>query len=72
MILNHKEAIEFLVQNADDIGLNRYTIQNLHALLSDNLLGDPSASGRLRTFGVGITGSVYTPLDIPQQLGRSL
>ncbi len=69
MILNHKEAIEFLVQNADDsIGFNRYTIQSLHALLSNNLLGDPGASGRLRSFGVGITGSVFTPLGTPQQI----
>lgn len=69
MILNHKEAIEFLVQDADDaIGFNRYTIQSLHALLSNNLLGDPGASGRLRSFGVGITGSVYTPLATPQQI----
>jgi hypothetical protein len=27
MILNHKDAIEFLVGNADEIGFNRYTIQ---------------------------------------------
>jgi len=29
MIMNHKEAIEFLVNAADEIGFNRYTIQNL-------------------------------------------
>jgi Fic family protein len=68
MILNHKEAIEFLVESADEIGLNRYTITNLHALLSNNLLPDPGASGRLRTFAVGIARSVYTPLAIPQQI----
>ena len=68
MILNHKEAIEFIVQAADEIGFNRYTILNLHALLSNNLLPDPAASGRLRTFAVGITKSVYTPLAVPQQI----
>jgi fido (protein-threonine AMPylation protein) len=68
MILNHKEAIEFLVESADEIGFNRYTITNLHALLSNNLLPDPGASGRLRTFAVGIAKSVYTPLAIPQQI----
>ena len=66
MILNHKDAIEFLVQNSSEIGINRYTILNLHALLSNNLLADPAASGRLRTFGVGITQSAYTPLAVPQ------
>ncbi|MGS2738935.1 Fic family protein [Sinomicrobium sp. M5D2P17] len=66
MILNHKDAIEFLVDTAEEIGFNRYTILNLHALLSNNLLPNPAASGRLREFGVGITNSVFTPLGIPQ------
>ncbi|MBT2620630.1 Fic family protein [Chryseobacterium sp. ISL-6] len=70
MILNHKDAIEFLVDMSDEIGFNRYTILNLHALLSNNLLPDPSASGRLRTFGVGITNSVFTPLGIPQLISE--
>jgi Fic family protein len=68
MILNHKDAIEFLVDSAGEVGFNRYTIMNLHALLSNNLLPDPGASGRLRTFAVGIGKSVYTPLAIPQQI----
>lgn len=66
MILNHKEAINFIVNGSNEIGFNRFTITNLHALLSDNLLPNPAASGRLRTFGVGITNSVFTPLAIPQ------
>jgi hypothetical protein len=41
MILNHKDAIEFLVDESDEIGFNRYTILNLHALLSNNLLPNP-------------------------------
>ena len=48
MILNHKDAIEFLVSAADEVGFNRYTILNLHALLANNLLADPTAAGRLR------------------------
>jgi len=68
MILNHKEAIEFLVQGGEEIDFNVYTITNLHALLADNLLPDSAAAGRLRTFGVGITRSVFTPLTIPQLL----
>lgn len=66
MILNHKEAIEFIVEAGDEIGFNTYTIQNLHSLLSDGLLPDAAAAGRLRTFGVGITDSIFTPLEIPQ------
>ncbi len=66
MILNHKDAIEFIIENAEDIGFNRYSILNLHALLSNNLLPDPGASGRLRNFSVGIHKSVFIPLAIPQ------
>lgn len=62
MILNHKQAIEFLVESADEVGFNRYSILNLHALLSDNLLPSPEACGMLRQIAVGIGGSVYTPL----------
>jgi len=66
MILNHKDAIEFLVSTADDIGFNRYTILNLHALLANNLLADPTAPGRLRNTAVGIGESVYHPPEVPQ------
>ena len=66
MILNHKEAIELLVDEATEIGFNRYTILNLHALLSNNLLDDPQACGRLRSRTVSITGTVFHPLDVPQ------
>lgn len=66
MILNHKEAIEFLVEGGNEIGFNRYTLLNLHALLSNNLLPDPAAPGRLRTYAVGIQRSAYTPTAIPQ------
>jgi len=66
MVLNHKAAIEFLVDAADEMGFDRRTILNLHALLSDNLLGDPKASGRLRAIPVSIGKSVYEPLAVPQ------
>ncbi|MDF1812494.1 MAG: Fic family protein [Verrucomicrobiales bacterium] len=68
MILNHKGAIEMLAEQAEEIGFNRYTICNLHALLSDNLLADPGACGRLRDREVGIGGSVFHPLAVPQQI----
>lgn len=66
MILNHKDAIEFLVGGAEDIGFNRYTLLNLHALLANNLLADPTAVGRLRYIAVGIERSVFHPLETPQ------
>jgi hypothetical protein len=66
MILNHKDAIEFLVGAADEIGFNRHTILNLHALLANNLLADPDATGRLRRIAVGIERSALHPLEGPQ------
>lgn len=66
MILNHKAAIEFLVDNAEEIGFNRYSVLNLHALLANNLLRDPLAAGRLRHIAVGISGTVYLPTAVPQ------
>jgi len=68
MILNHKEAIEFLIASASDIGFNRYTLLNLHAMLSDNLLADPMASGRLRSIAVGIGQTVFHPLEGAQRI----
>ncbi len=66
MILNHKDAIEFLVGDAAEVGFNRYTLLNLHGMLANNLLADPDAPGRLRRIVVGITGSVFHPLEVPQ------
>jgi hypothetical protein len=71
MILNHKDAIEFLVGAAEEIGFNRYTILNLHAILANNLLADPTAAGRLRYIAVGIEGSVFHPLEVPQLIEES-
>ena len=68
MILNHKRAIEYLVVGADERGYDIHTFQNLHALLSENLLVDPGASGKLRARTVDISGTVFRPLAIPQQI----
>jgi DNA-binding transcriptional ArsR family regulator len=70
MILNHKDAIGFLVGAADEIGFNRYTILNLHAILANNLLADQVAAGRLRHIGVGIEKSVFHPLEVPQLISE--
>ena len=63
---NHKDAIEFLVGSAEEIGINRHTILNLHALLANNLLADPQATGRLLRIAVGIEKSAFHPLEVPQ------
>lgn len=66
MILNHKAAIELLVDSAAEMAVDRFTLLNLHAVLADNLLPDPLQAGRMRAFPVGIGGSVYLPTAIPQ------
>ena len=65
MILNHKAAIDLLVEQAEYVGFDRHTVLSLHALLADNLL-DPRACGRLRSIPVTIGGTPYHPLEIPQ------
>lgn len=68
MVVNHKAAIEMLSEDADILCFNRYTILNLHALLSENLLKDRNAVGSLREVAVGIGASVYHPLNVPQMI----
>ncbi len=65
MILNHKAAIEFLLESTTEADFDRRTILNLHALLTADLLRDPSAEGSLRTDPVGIGKSSYLPPAIP-------
>lgn len=66
MILNHKAAIEMLIEDADEVGFDAFTFKNLHAVLSQDLMHDPEASGRLRRRPVDISGTVFHPLAMPQ------
>ena len=83
MILNHKTAIELLVENVESVevvesaeqqrsagvaGFDRYTLMNLHAALSENLLPNPADEGRVRQHTVEIGHSVFRPLSVPQQI----
>ena len=68
MILNHRAAVQFLVDGATEIGFTRYSLCSLHALLSRDLLPDPGACGRLRTRIVTVGGSVFEPLAVPQRI----
>jgi hypothetical protein len=68
MILNHKAAIEMLVEDVEDVRFDRRTILGLHGLLSENLVGGRHNEGRLRTALVKITDSPFIPLGIPQKI----
>lgn len=72
MILNHKAAIELLVENAEITEFNRFTLHNLHSALSENLLPNPADEGRLRQHAVEIGKSVYRPLAVPSRIEEML
>ncbi|GAB3630392.1 hypothetical protein PTE30175_04424 [Pandoraea terrae] len=72
MILNHKSAIELLVDHADTAGFDRFTVMNLHSALAENLLPDSADEGSLRKHAVGIGQSVFRPLANAHQLGELL
>lgn len=72
MILNHKQAIEYLTLPPQPPELTAETILALHALLADSLIDNPLAVGATRQCAVGISGSVFLPLGVPQSLGELL
>lgn len=71
MILNHKEAIRYLVDNASTLEVTRNVICTLHYLLSDGLL-EPEEAGKVRKHAVRIGGSVYIPFEGPARLEKQL
>ncbi len=71
MILNHKEAIRFLVDKCEQIHINEAMICSLHYLLSDGLVASDYA-GKLRDYGVRISNTTYIPLENPKLLKKHL
>lgn len=77
MILNHKAAIELLVDSVSALQpgeplWSRYLLMNLHASLAENLLPNPADEGRVRQHAVDIALSVYRPISNPQVLDELL
>ncbi|MCP4238820.1 MAG: Fic family protein [Aestuariibacter sp.] len=72
MILNHKSAIELLVENIDTAEFNHYTLMNIHSALSENLLPNPADEGRIRQHAVDIGKSVYRPLSVLAKIEDAL
>ena len=71
MIMNHKEAIRYLVDTPGEIHIQTSTICTLHYLLSDGLVA-PQYAGKVRDYGVRIGGSCYIPLENPELLQAHL
>lgn len=71
MILNHKEAIRYLVDNAPKLDPTRNVICTLHYLLADGLV-EAAYAGKVRDYGVRIGGSTYIPLEGSKRLQQQL
>lgn len=71
MILNHKEAIRYLVDTAPLLEVDKQTICTLHFLLADGLV-EARYAGKLRDHGVRIGGSTYIPFEDPNKLQTQL
>jgi len=69
MLLNHKDAIDFVVANSDYFtSLSISKIEELHSILIKELGVDRN----IRTRRVGITGTNYRPLDNEFQIREAL
>lgn len=68
MLLNHKAAIEFLVDAVPTQGLSAGLIRNLHAVLMQDLLAEVGALGAIREKVVNISGTTYVPTQVPAVL----
>jgi Fic family protein len=69
MLLNHKDTIDFIVENPDYVDpLAISKIEDIHSLLMKDLAVDKN----LRKGRVGITGTKYRPLDNEFQLREAL
>ena len=69
MLLNHKDALNFLLQNKNLAKeLNLRVIEEVHSLL----IKDLGVGKNIRKRGVGITGTAYKPLDNEFQIKEFL
>ena len=68
MLLNHKSAIEFMVDAVPTEGITVPVIVDLQARLMRDLLRDSRDIGSIRRRLVNIDGSVYSPSNVPDLL----
>ncbi|OYY60897.1 MAG: cell filamentation protein Fic, partial [Burkholderiales bacterium 28-67-8] len=72
MLLNHKSAIEFMVDAVPTEGITVPVIVDLQAKLMKDLLKDSRDIGSIRRRVVNIAGSVYSPSNVPTVLEETL
>ena len=69
MLLNHKDAIDFIVEHPDYLNpLTVSSIEDIHSLLTKDL----AIEKNLRKRRVGISGTNYRPLDNQFQISEAL
>ena len=69
MLLNHKDAIDFIVENQDYLfPLSVSKIEDIHTVLTKELAVDRN----IRKRRVGITGTNYRPIDNEFQISEAL
>lgn len=68
IVMNHKDAIQFMTESREELVINRRFVFDVHSLLSAGLLGNPADSERIRRGAVGFEDSAYHPLANPFQL----
>ncbi|MEJ8837716.1 Fic family protein [Ramlibacter sp. AN1133] len=76
MVLNHREAVRYLIENIHypqrrmDLHTRATDLKNVHALLSQHLLRDPAMCGTLRKGPVRIKHSAYSPPSLHELIER--
>ena len=69
MLLNHKDALNYLMENNDIAKeLNIRVLEEIHSLLTKDL----GVSKNIRSRSVGITGTAYKPLNNDHQIREGL
>lgn len=69
MILNHKKALSYILEKPDFFeNLSTRKIEDVHSLLTQGM----GVTKNIRSFRVGITGTLYSPLDNSFQISEAL
>ena len=72
MLLNHKDAIEFIVDAVPTYGITTQVIRNVQSILMNGLLANPAALGAIRRTIVNIADTAYLPSQVPTLLEEML
>jgi Fic family protein len=72
MLLNHKDAIEFIVDAVPTYGITMPVVCNVQSILIDGLVANPAPLGAIRRTIVNIADTVYVPSQGPALLDEMM